>query len=245
MTINWWTLGLQAVNFLILVWLLSRVFWRPVAAAIVSRQTAANTLLDNAKSSRTKADAELCAVTATREGLKTERVALLANAQAKAVTEAETILETATIEAESILTAAQRYSEHERDVTRASDQADAALLAVDIASKLLKRLDTITIQTSFSNLLGDAINRLSPEDKQALLSTEDGIDLISAHELDKVAKAAVTVAIGKVLGGEPSLNFLSDSNLIAGFELRTAHFALSNSWHSDLEAIQKDLKNAA
>ena len=41
MTIDFWGLGLQAVNVLILVWLLSRVFWRPVAAAIAKRQETA------------------------------------------------------------------------------------------------------------------------------------------------------------------------------------------------------------
>jgi F-type H+-transporting ATPase subunit b len=30
-TIDWWTLGLQAVNVLILIWLLGYFFWRPVA----------------------------------------------------------------------------------------------------------------------------------------------------------------------------------------------------------------------
>ena len=36
MTIDWWTLGIQAVNVVILVWLLGRFFWRPVAAMIAA-----------------------------------------------------------------------------------------------------------------------------------------------------------------------------------------------------------------
>ena len=34
MTIDWWTLGLQTVNIVILVWLLQRFFWRPIAGMI-------------------------------------------------------------------------------------------------------------------------------------------------------------------------------------------------------------------
>ena len=34
MTIDWWTLGLQAVNVAVLIWLLGRFFWKPVAAMI-------------------------------------------------------------------------------------------------------------------------------------------------------------------------------------------------------------------
>ena len=37
MTIDFWGLGLQAFNVVILVWLLSRVFWRPIADAIAKR----------------------------------------------------------------------------------------------------------------------------------------------------------------------------------------------------------------
>ena len=38
MTIDWWTLGIQTVNVVILVWLLGRFFWRPVAAMIEQRR---------------------------------------------------------------------------------------------------------------------------------------------------------------------------------------------------------------
>jgi F-type H+-transporting ATPase subunit b len=245
MAINWWTLGLQALNVLILIWLLSRVFWRPVAAAIVTRQTAAKTLLDEAKASQTKAEAALTEVTATREGLKAERETLLADAQSKAEASTKASLEAAVSKAEALLSAAQHIREREKITARDSNQADAALLAVDIARKLLARLGTSEIQASFFKLLVGAINQLPSNDKQALLKTVGGIDLISVLELDKDNKAKVTAALSKALGGEPSLNFLTDSDLIAGYEIRTAHFALRSSWHSDLEAIQKDLKNAA
>ena len=38
MTIDWWTLGIQTVNVVILIWLLGRFFWRPVAAMIEQRR---------------------------------------------------------------------------------------------------------------------------------------------------------------------------------------------------------------
>ena len=45
MTIDWWTLGIQTVNVVILVWLLQRFFWRPVAAMIEQRRATAQTAL--------------------------------------------------------------------------------------------------------------------------------------------------------------------------------------------------------
>ena len=46
MRIDWWTLALQAVNVLILVWLLGRFLFRPVMDAIAARQASAQALLD-------------------------------------------------------------------------------------------------------------------------------------------------------------------------------------------------------
>jgi F-type H+-transporting ATPase subunit b len=38
MLIDWFTVGAQAVNFLILVWLLKRFLYRPVLAAVDARE---------------------------------------------------------------------------------------------------------------------------------------------------------------------------------------------------------------
>ena len=56
MPIDWWTLALQTVNVLILVWLLARFFCRPVAAMIVAkRQEQASKLLADAVAARQEA----------------------------------------------------------------------------------------------------------------------------------------------------------------------------------------------
>ncbi len=49
MTIDWWTLGIQTVNVAVLVWLLQRFFWRPVAAMIEQRRAAAQQQLAEAR----------------------------------------------------------------------------------------------------------------------------------------------------------------------------------------------------
>ena len=51
MTIDWWTLGIQTVNVVILIWLLERFFWRPVAAMIEQRRATAQRILDEAEGS--------------------------------------------------------------------------------------------------------------------------------------------------------------------------------------------------
>ena len=56
MRIDWWTLALQAANFLVLVWLLQHFLYRPVLAIIVERQQQTDGVLAEADATRTAAE---------------------------------------------------------------------------------------------------------------------------------------------------------------------------------------------
>ena len=58
MQIDWWTLGLQAVNALVLIWLLAHFLFRPVVSAIAARQKAAGQLLADAQAAKAEIEAE-------------------------------------------------------------------------------------------------------------------------------------------------------------------------------------------
>ena len=245
MTIDWWALGLQAVNVLILVWLLSRVFWRPVAGAIARRQDAAQAILGEAKAAQTKADETLAELTQAREGIAAERETVLAEATAAANTATTAAMDEATGKAEKLVAAARLAIDRDTDAARKENAEKSAQLSVEIALKLLSRLNTQNLQAAFFDLLVDAIAEMSQNDRAALAGTENGIDVVSAVEPGDTDKAKITKAVGQALGGSPDLRFVTDPELIAGLELRTAHFVLHNSWQSDLARILKDLKHAA
>src|SRR5271156_1067040 len=80
MTIDWWTLGIQTVNVVILVWLLGRFFWRPVAAMIEVRRATTQRSLADAEAKRSQAAAALAEIEQTRAGFGRERAAILAQA---------------------------------------------------------------------------------------------------------------------------------------------------------------------
>lgn len=245
MTINWWTLGLQAINVIILVWLLVRVFWRPVAKAIAARQEAAQTLLSDAKASKDEADAALAEVTKSRADMTVERENLLAEARAKAAIAAKATLVDASAKAEKVLKAAQKKRDHDTVAASAKATSEAADLAVYIARKILSRFDAASVQPMFLNLLVAAIGDMSAKDKAALVKAAGGVDLVSAADLKDDIKTKITKAVGKALGTTLKLNFVTDPSLIAGLELRSAHFVLNNSWQADLIRVQKAVKDAS
>ena len=55
MHIDWWTLALQTVNVLVLIWILARFFFRPVVNIVAKRQEEASKLLADAAAARQQA----------------------------------------------------------------------------------------------------------------------------------------------------------------------------------------------
>jgi F-type H+-transporting ATPase subunit b len=243
MTIDWWTLGLQAVNVLILVWLLQRFFWRPVAALIAERRKTAQAMLADAKSAKGQAAAALAEIETTRAGFAAERQKILADARAEADAASEATLKDARAKAEKLRKAAE--TRIAADIAAAEKlQADrAASLAIDIAARLAGRLSGSDITSSFLGWLTEAIKAMPEDEKAAALRDGKGLKLVSAEALMPAEKTRIKAKIAAALGGKPALSFETDASLIAGLELRGAHFALRNSWQADLARILEELRH--
>ena len=243
MSIDLWGLGLQALNVLILVWLLARVFWRPVAAAIAARQAATQATLDAAKDTQAKTEIALEEVRTSREGIAEERAAVLAEAATKADTTTKATLADARTKADAQLAAAQITMTRERDTARSDNAEQAAVLAVEIAEKLLAGAEGGNLQPVFLERLLQTIKDMPAEDRAALIATKHPIEIVTPSA--PTDEGAVRSALIEALGGAPDLTFVTDPALIAGIELRSAHFTLRNSWRADLDAILNEVRDAA
>lgn len=247
MAINWWTLGFQTVNVLILIWLLQHFFWRPVSAMIELRRTTVQKGLDDAEAIRTKAAAALAEVDKTRAGFAGERDKVLADARKTAADAHAAALDDAGKQAAALLAAAKA------DI--AKDEADAgqawagrsSKLAVDIAGRLAHRLDGPGVQAAFLDWLVTAIQALPPDQRHAV-SGGSALEAVSAAALSPADQARTGALIGKAFGSGgalPHIAFKVDPALIAGLELHGDHFTVGNSWRADLAAILADAGHAA
>ena len=245
MSIDWWTLGLQAINVLILVWLLQHFFWRPVAALIAKRRSDTQTLLDDAAQKRAQADATLAEMEKTRAGFAAERDAILAAAKTDGERTKAQALEAARMEAETLQKAARAAIARDTATAQRASADQAATLAVDIAARLAARLEGPAVEAAFLGWLIDAIKALAPAEKQAVAGGNGTLDLVSALPLKPAEQTRIEKQIIAAFGTQPEITFRVDRALIVGFELRSPHFLLRNSWQADLQRISKDLRDAA
>ncbi|MEB3418733.1 hypothetical protein ACFSDD_18855 [Salipiger marinus] len=235
MTFDVWTLGFQAVNVLVLVWLLHRLFWRPVAAMIATRQAAAATLLDEAGAKRAEAEAALAGIAATRAGLAAERDAMLDRARQDAAAARETLLAEAQAEAEALHDTAKAARIRAAATLKAHAMDEAQMLAVTIASRLVARLDGPATEAAFLGWLVQGLAALSGPERAAL-AAED-LELVSATEQGIPAQERIRAALATVFGAPVVFALPTDPALIAGLELHAPHFSLRNSWRADLARI--------
>ena len=244
MHVDWWTLGLEAVNVAVLIWLLGRFFWRPVAAIIEKRQVAAATMLSEAEARRSEMDAAAARIEATRAGFASEREEILATARRDAGKERAAILEEARSKAEGIEQAARSAAESAHAAEERAWADRSSRLAVEIAGKLAARLDGPAVLTAFVAWLLKAIGEL-PEAARESVREGGRIEAVTASELSPAERKEIADRIAGAFGSVPTLEFSTDPEIIAGIELHGTHFTLANSWRADLERIRKELADAS
>ncbi|TSD85757.1 hypothetical protein FFK22_025655 [Mycobacterium sp. KBS0706] len=243
MRIDWWTLALQTVNVLILVWILGRFFFRPVAGIVARRREEIDKLLADAAAARQDAATLKTEAEAARSAIDAERDRLMAEARQEAQAEKAGLL------AQSADDIARRRSEAQSMIAR--DRATAARaildhasdLSVQIARRLLLRLPADASSAAFLEGLCGELRALSPDLRQALASADPDhpVTMVSAVPLTEDQANLVRETLRAAIGVEPPLSFHTDQDLIAGFEIHARNTVLHNDWRSDLARIREEL----
>ena len=226
-----WTFGLQAANFLVLVWLLHRFFYRPVLGVIAARQAAA---------AKMTADLE-----AQRATIVREKDAALAEARDAAAAERKVLLAAAHGDADAVRSAAQTSFERERVELVSALGCDASRLAISIVRRLLKEPPAAAAQEPMLQLVCEDVERLPDEAKQhireRIAGENRGPDVVTAAPLDAKAQQSFAERLAIALGAPTHPTFKVDPGLLAGVEIRFPFTILRRSWSDDLRRIEAEL----
>ncbi len=243
MHLDWWTFALQTVNFLILVWLLQRFLYRPVAAAIARRREEILRALTDADRERAKAAEESRRLADARAEAANERTRLLAEAREQTMREKEGELAEARSEAQRMLAEARARVDAERQAVVHTLRAQSARLGVALAQRLLRdsRLDD-----SLDPFLGRAISvieRMPAEERASLRrqAAAAGIDVITAAPLGESAEQSCRTRLATVFGDEADLRFAVEPELLAGIELRAPSMVIGDNWRDSLNAAAAEV----
>jgi len=240
MHLDWWTLGLQTVNVLVLLYILSRFLFRPVAKIVAERQAAASAEFECAQQARAEAESERDAARAAAEETVAQRAGILSRAEEEAGAEKRSLLEAARAEAEAARQAAQADLERMRAAETQALSDAAGTLAADIAARLLDRLPEKIRVTGFIDGLAEAVAEL-PESTRAGIGAAGPIPLRAARALNAEETALLKSRLSGVLGRPVEIAVETDATLIAGLELDAPKAVVRNHFRADLDRIRQEL----
>ncbi len=241
MRFDWTTFGLELLNFVVLVFVLRRVLYRPLRRALEERRAAhleAVASIDDERrrlaEARAAIDDEHAAIAALRDRVRAEATEDAAAERARILTQAREDAAAERARVHALLTV-------ERDAAEAWVRSVAVERGTELAGRMLERLAPHAVEDALRDALLDAL-----ETRGAELAREcDDVELVGARLPDDRQVAAVRARVDALLGRKAHLTVKEDESLRGGLVLRVGDFVLDASLAGQLAGLRELARDVA
>jgi F-type H+-transporting ATPase subunit b len=225
MLIDWFTVGAQALNFLILVWLMKRFLYKPILHAIDEREKRIAKELADADAKKAEAQKEHDEFQHKNTEFDQQRAALLSKATEEAQAERQRLLDEARKAAVALSSKRQealRNEEHNlhQAISRRTQQEVFA-----IARKALTDLATTSLEERLGEVFTRRLREMDGKAKErlgaALKTAAEPAVVRSTFDLPAEQRAAIQNALNETFSAEVRVQFETAPDLISGVELTT------------------------
>ena len=234
------TILLQVINFLVLLYLLSRFLYKPLRARLAERATKVESMMDNA--AKLEAESYALKMKLERQLDEVDREALIAQAEAQGRQQAEDILHSAQNKADRLIARARQEAELERLEALKANYEQTLDTIMDLASGILR---AVTIRQTHDNLVNNLaayVWQRPPEE------VEEYRRILAEGELTAFVYTPVpltenqTKIIGDTLSSladrHVKLDVRPDPFLIAGLRVHIGDRILDNSLRQQLDLLR-------
>jgi F-type H+-transporting ATPase subunit b len=237
MGLDWSTIVLEIVNFLVLVWLLKRFLYRPVLATLAERRSRIEGVLAEAKETEERASALKGQFESRLADWEQEKAAARASLETAMALERERQMEALAeaLAAERERSAAQEA--HRQETLKRELAAEAGAEARRFASTLLGRVAGRETEARLVELFIEELGAL-PEERLGVLRTGQNARargvFATAYPLPEPLRARLAGAVEARLGVRGEFDFVEDSGLLAGVRLSLGAWQLDFSVAGEL-----------
>ncbi len=243
MLIDWFTVGAQALNFIILVWLMKRFLYQPILDAIDKREKGIAASLCDAKAKMALAQKERDEFQRKNNDLDQQRAALLSQATQDADAERQRLLNEARQQANALASQRQQALQGEaqrlkQELTRRTQDEVFA-----IARKTLADLANTSLEERAADVFASRLRSLDAAGKERLahaLVTATGPAVVrSAFDLPSMQRATIQNAVNETFSADVALQFETAPELVCGVELSANGQKVAWSIADYLDSMQK------
>ena len=243
MLIDWFTVGAQLLNFLVLAWLLKRFLYRPILDALDAREQRIAAELADADAKRAEADKEREEFQHKNEAFEQQRAALLSTATDEAKVERARLLDEARRAADALSTKRQEELRNEAQNLNQAISRRTQQEVLAIARKALADLATAGLEERMGEVFTRRLRALDDQAKEGFvksLKTATGPALVrSAFDLPAEQRAAIQNALNETFAAEIRFKFETRPDLVSGIELATNGQKLAWSIREYLASLEK------
>ncbi len=246
MLINWFTVGAQIVNFLILVVLLKIFLYDRIISAMDSREENIRSRLEEAEKQKSEADSRLREYQEKKEQLEQERKETLSRAKTEAEERKKELMHRFKAESEkqrkkwreSVEKDKQEFLNRLRHMTNRQVYAVAektltVLMDADLEKELVR-----TFQNRLAAAKGDRL------DQMAAAAEKEGLTIFSGFEMASADRSSMTRKIHELLGEDISVDYETDTDLSLDIKLKTAGYRFSWGINDYLDRLEASVKDA-
>ena len=224
MLIDWFTVVAQAINFLILVWLLKRFLYKPILHAIDEREKGIATQLAEAEAKKAEAQKERDDFQHKNEAFDQERAALLKKATDEAKAERQRLLDEARKDADALRAKRQDALRNEQrnlsqEIIRWTQKEVFA-----IARKTLADLATTSLEERMGEVFVQPPARVDRRGQGAVGGRPQDLDparrACAARSIcRRHSRSAIESAVKETFAAEAHVQFETAPELVSGIEL--------------------------
>lgn len=243
MLIDWFTVGAQALNFIILVWLLKRFLYKPILNAVDAREKRIAAELADADAKKAEAIKERDEFLRRNEDLEQQRAALLNKATEEAKVERQRLLDDARKTADALSAKRQESLRTDASTLSQAIRRRTQQEVFAIAQKALKDLATTSLEERMTEVFTQRLRTMDGKLKEVLgVALKTGAEpalVRSAFDLPAAQRAAIQKALNETFAADIPLRFETAPDLISGIELTTNGQKIAWSIADYLGALEK------
>ncbi len=223
MLIDWFTVAAQALNFVILAWLMKRFLYKPILDAIDAREKRISTEMAAAAQKQIEAEQARDTFRAKSDQFEQQRAALLQKAQADAATERQTLMDAARKDADALASKRQAALASQAQALGQALQQRAQAEVFAITRRALAELADSSLEARACAVFIQRLHSLEGPEKDALATTlgaaQGAVVVRSAFALPSAQQDDIRKALADGFGVQAELSFQVEPTLVAGIEL--------------------------
>lgn len=245
MLIDWFTVGAQAFNFVILVWLLKRFLYKPILFAIDTRKKQIDATIAKANEQKAESAKERMLFERKKEEYENKRSELMSKMEEEVNIERSHLIDLARKESDFLSLKRQKALQTEIHNLHKTISTRTQKEVFSIVRKVLNDLTTISLEESLIDVFIKRLHEMDDETKSgfANIFNQNSSESIirSAFNLSDIQRKKIQNALNEFFFKKINFKFEVAPNLISGIEFATNEWKIGWNMEKYILSLEKSV----